>query len=1188
MPRFRSRFLIALASLLIGAGLGVPAIGAGPTGSNWFQLFTLTQTGADNSGDGGTGNPSDYNYYYVGQSFTARTDIGISGANPSNGADLILNYNKDVVSASGLTPLSAYQYWTGQTIDNGIGQLTLSGYNDPGTYYSGQRPFVNTTFTMLRPTAANYGLAPTVLSIDYTFGVTTDSNIARDGFDFMDGKKDFNLLVWADIKAPYAQRPNPSNAATGAAVETPYSFEVRDSKNGAGDDSGVGTGFSTATAGRSVSVSSGGASSEYVSYANYIYSGVWQSVCTTTVSPPSPLGIPGDARRWEYNKTYHVTVSGWKDRASASQDQLGDANGPNTMPPASWTFSTESDTTPPSVSLRYPPAGASGVSSNTELRIDIVDKKSGNISGVGVNPSTCRINVSSPSVPLTTYSSATSSVTVTSVDYGNRFTIHPAASFAENEVVSVSVYGCQDLVGNTMVTDNYTFWTSDTTGPYVSDMTPANHATASAGTPITFHVKDTGGGVDLANVVVYVDGIYYSNTGGSGTVTTIGTRITYASSANFHGGNYAGDPTTVTGSSSDYFFTIKPQADFTAGQPVPVIVYARDLSGNLMERYVTSFGIAGGTCDGSAFCGTNTSWSGAMCVGTGGGTTGGTCAAPQPGGSTVQSFTIGEPITVTQIDDTSVLVSWLTSQASTGRVLYDTIPHPSREAAPLYGYAQSTPASREVTTYHSAVVDGLTTGHLYYFVPVAGYNGAEYLGHETLMAPRYPTVVERTVIQTAPGNACPAVPVPPPAPAQPVIPATPAAPVSPITPQPGLSFTQLPMVTPVLSALPAVTLPVQPTTTVFAPAETIVVPPVVLQKLKILKIDTGTTRLRFNGYATPNSIVNIFVYSQPLVFQTQTDANGQWSVDLPNNLELGMHTLVVEDAATGQRDSTFFYVEKPQVTVIQSVVTVMPPMFLYVFLILLVIILILVVDLIRIAYKMRHLKAGRIDYRPHVLFLCFAALMAVFITGTVFEQRTKYFSQLSQTRMTTAPKVSVKGSVIDPASHQPVPGVDLTVGNATIHTGTDGLYDFTDIDTSVGMKINHPQLTRSLRWIFPAAPKEQTVEVPFDPKMYDALVNLVNAEAAGKWDTVLASMPADARAQTGADALRKQGTIFATNNLSDQELVIEKAEISSTLILQKTTTANLVRIRVRANGATADYAMTFEQNKWFAIQQAWK
>ena len=361
-----------------------------------------------------------------------------------------------------------------------------------------------------------------------------------------------------------------------------------------------------------------------------------------------------------------------------------------------------------------------------------------------------------------------------------------------------------------------------------------------------------------------------------------------------------------------------------------------------------------------------------------------------------------------------------------------------------------------------------------------------------------------------------------------------------------------------------------------------------MQKLQILKIDTGTTRLRFNGYATPNSAVNVYLYSQPRIFQAQTDTNGLWPVDLPNDLELGLHTLVVEDTATGQRDSAFFYVEKTPITVIQSVVTVMPPMFLYVFLILLAIILVLVVDLIRIAYKTRHLKEGRVDYRPHVLFLCFAALLIVFITGAVFEQRTKYFTQFSQTQMTTAPKISVKGAVVDPVSRQGVPGVDFTVGNATIHTGTDGLYAFTEVDTSVGMKVNHPQLARGLRWAFPTTPKEQTVEIPFDPKMYNALINLLNAEAAAKWDAVLASMPPDARAQTTADALLRQGTIFTPNNLSDQELIIEKAQIPTPSILQKTPTVNTVQIRIRANGTTADYIATFEQGKWFVMQQAWK
>lgn len=420
-----------------------------------------------------------------------------------------------------------------------------------------------------------------------------------------------------------------------------------------------------------------------------------------------------------------------------------------------WTFTTENDTVAPQVLTETPVRGSSGNSVSTNITIDIGDKKTypGTISGSGVNSSTCRINVSSPSFALTTYQLGSPGTTVTAIDYGYRFTIDPASNFGQNEVISVSVYDCADYASpvNIMTTDNYTFSTADSDGPFVDSISPANDVSVASNSTVSFHIKDNGSGVDLTNTVIYLNGNYYTNGGGAGTVTTNGTKITFASSYNFNGGNYVGDTTARTGTAGDYAFVIDPQTNFTAGEAVPVIVYSRDLSGNLMERVVYALAVDGGSCaNGSTFCGDNTSWDAglAQCIGTGGGSSSG-------GGGTILPFINPSTVMVTQIDEHSVLVSWLSNLPGSGRVLYATNSPPNYGTAPNYDYTFSSAEVNNDSTYHAIVINNLQPGTLYYFRPITWSAGRLARGPEVLMAPRFGTT-QTTAVQTETAACAPA------------------------------------------------------------------------------------------------------------------------------------------------------------------------------------------------------------------------------------------------------------------------------------------------------------------------------------------------------------------------------------------------------------------------------------------------
>ena len=727
MKNFQIKKIIIAAMILLVFGVTLRTIAAAPSGNFWFQFFTQTQTGSDNTGDGGTGSPTDYNYYYVGQSVTFRTDVSIGAGYPSNTADFIVNYDKNILSGSSLSPLSAYQNWIGVGIDNAIGKFNISAYNNPGVYYTGQRQYSNITFTMLRPTAFNYGSTSTALNIFYTPGSSTDTNIARDGIDYMDSEEDFNMIVLADTKNPYAKNPVPVDGATNIAVNSNYTFDVRDSKNGEGDDSGVGTGFAAPPTGRAININNGVSTTSYTGFTNHGCSGTWQSLCNATISPTSPLGIGGDTRKWNYNTLYTVNISGYTDRGSNNQNQLGDANGPNVMNTKSWTFRTESDTIPPQVSARTPVPGSTYVSLSTNIVVDIIDIKATSISGTGIDLSTCYINVSSPSLPLTTYTNISSGVVATSIPYGYRFTITPAEPLPQYEIVSVSTYGCKDLAGNTMSADNFTFTTVDTTAPYIASFSPSSNQLVSVSTPVNFLIINAGAGVDINNTIVSIGGNFYKKGGGAGSVisasSTIPISISFSTSIDLTPYITA----TSTNAGSGYIVLID-DLSLSTSQSVPVSIYSKNLSGNLMPSYFTSFA----TIDGSTYCGTNTTWDGYRCVGTSGATPpatsgqiSGACILPNnnPQLGVSNAF-------ATQINANGVLVTWNSGDLATGQVRYGSSPNNLNNT--VDEISNSGPS-----TYHSITISNLETGKLYYFEPISKKGSQTISGPILKMSPAY-------------------------------------------------------------------------------------------------------------------------------------------------------------------------------------------------------------------------------------------------------------------------------------------------------------------------------------------------------------------------------------------------------------------------------------------------------------------
>lgn len=94
----------------------------------------------------------------------------------------------------------------------------------------------------------------------------------------------------------------------------------------------------------------------------------------------------------------------------------------------------------------------------------------------------------------------------------------------------------------------------------------------------------------------------------------------------------------------------------------------------------------------------------------------------------------------------------------------------------------------------------------------------------------------------------------------------------------------------------------------FSPAKIVVVKEVAVEKIENIASKENKTALILRGKALPNSIVTIYILSDPIVVTVRADANGNWTYVLDKPLVAGEH-------------ETFVTVAKPDGSLVRSEVT---------------------------------------------------------------------------------------------------------------------------------------------------------------------------------------------------------------------------------------------------------------------------
>jgi hypothetical protein len=486
--------------------------------------------------------------YYLPFQFTygSTTDTNMAQQN-GDGSDVLdavenltLNLSTDGTAptftslspASGATDVSVTTgiTYTFQDAGAGIGTGTLS--------HSLNRTSKGRTFSSCSRTNSNRIASCSVtMSSVGTLAYNTLYRVHSTGADVASPTANTGSQVWTfttedDDDAPYISNLSPSNGATGVAVNSNISFRIKDHKNQAGVTAGLGVDISTV----SVTITpSGGSATTYTSASpQFSYTGSSDDY-TITINPSS-----------DFNQNTVVTV----------EIDGADLHSPaNTMSTQTSTFTT-TDSTAPIIGSYDPAQNATGVSPDTAVSFHITD------GGAGVSISNTTVTINS-----TAYTSASPyfSYTGSSSDY--TVTVNPPGNFTGGSTVSVSISTQDQASTPNTANSSYSFTIQNTCSTCSVDTEdPARFTTsATLDNTISFHVKDTGAGIN----------------GNSITVTLIGTGSAMPSNPLIMTG--ASAYMDFTGTSADYTVTITLPASISADKAYSILIEANDSDGRAMS-----------------------------------------------------------------------------------------------------------------------------------------------------------------------------------------------------------------------------------------------------------------------------------------------------------------------------------------------------------------------------------------------------------------------------------------------------------------------------------------------------------------------------------------------------------------------------------------------------------------------------
>ncbi len=328
----------------------------------------------------------------------------------------------------------------------------------------------------------------------------------------------------------------------------------------------------------------------------------------------------------------------------------------------------------------------------------------------------------------------------------------------------------------------------------------------------------------------------------------------------------------------------------------------------------------------------------------------------------------------------------------------------------------------------------------------------------------------------------------------------------------------------------------------------------------------------------------------------QTDAQGNWEAQFPQNLAPGLHKIIVETENGEQHDMALLNLQVRSQAPIESA-PVSYGHYLYPVALLTILVLILAVNNLRLMVKAKKDKRSLEKRQKNMtLVTVLAALFSILVFCFVAYQSGWFKSQASNSDSVQpiydvpvdkeVGLVDVNGLVLDPLEDVGVAGVDLMVKEVSIRTQEGGAYNFAQIPADSYIRITHPALKKALLktvW----SDGQQQMNILFNIDMLNTLLTVIDLEAAGKYWQIYEYLPEKIKATVHPDIFHEQYVAsFTSGDLNQQNIVVNKQEVLDAwrsegydVLFEKA-----VHVEFLNREQKVSYYLVYENNEWKVIK----
>lgn len=332
------------------------------------------------------------------------------------------------------------------------------------------------------------------------------------------------------------------------------------------------------------------------------------------------------------------------------------------------------------------------------------------------------------------------------------------------------------------------------------------------------------------------------------------------------------------------------------------------------------------------------------------------------------------------------------------------------------------------------------------------------------------------------------------------------------------------------------------------------------------------------------------------IIEIQTDAQGNWEAQFPQDLSPGLHKIIVETEGGEHHDMALLNLQVRGQSPVESA-PVNYEHYLYPVALLTILVLILAVNNLRLMFKAKK-DRRKLEKRQNnmTLVTVMVALFSIFVFCFVAYQSGWFMSQVSNSGLVEPiydvpvdkeiGLINVNGILLDPLEDVGVAGADLMVKEVSIRTQEGGAYNFSQIPSNSYIRLTHPELKKALLKKV-EVDNVGNMQILFNVGMYNVLMSAIDNESNGQLSKIYEQLPSVIKSKVNEqDFINQYAVDFAPKDLSRQNLVVAQTDKQDAWSSEKYDVLfdKAISVQVEVDDVFVNYYLVYEDGQWKVIK----